>query len=436
MALLDLIKGKADQYAIDRRHCYISGGLWSYSLIVKVLASSIVQSLQITEYPDRNDSTVRSMGFLSPVHRLTCYFINETYEDYPLFLADLYKSKNEIITLDHIDIGTIQGQIKLIDPRINEKKYTVELDIEFIQAGEYKPPTVKYSPSDVFDNALKAAMKGISRLAGQISDATDLSGLTSEINSTINTFDAMLGSISAPAVQLSAAIDFGESLAGRFMSSVSGVAEKYSKLYGQVKNALSFVSQMSSASQELIDSISGDLSSEMLKESAQIMFTQITATGYANILEIEGDNLQSQINIESEPSVDADGALKIATTGVPEIDDDGILIEKEIEIITMDTSIDTLNLLLTELQNSIGVARNDIPELLETAVILKGIVYDILLSSEQIITVIVPSDLPLYIILLQNNLPYKYDKRILALNPHIWNSNFITKGTELKIYAR
>jgi hypothetical protein len=240
-----------------------------------------------------------------------------------------------------------------------------------------------------------------------------------EIDSAIYKCENYLAEVIESEAAFTSTIDYGTRLPGR--------------LIGAITSAL--------------NRISGSIYSESLAPSVYLSNLQAAFEAFGALFTNGDYPVSDQVNqeialryaLETSYVYDRDNAESTVLRSIEDAEPFDILGRHMLEveppaIMTMIDLEESLYRARALLQAAVDRDRESAKGFKDLATALLSFVETVRLEREKIISVIINSEMPLFIVCMRNNIPIAYAERILSINDRITNPSFVSG--EVKIYAR
>lgn len=414
-----------------------------YSLDIETIEDSFEKSIAEYEFPYKDGALLEDMGQKARTIKIRCYFYGEDYLTHLEFLNHL--EKKEAFELLHPKYGLLNGSVKSVSVKHDDRTETAEIDISFVEnlRGD-KDPNLRYRQGDInsttedlfeqgqieqmdefsqdtIDELGAAGMEILNKTLdfslGVLEQFQDVSGAVRNYIKSVDTYvsglESILNDIANPANSIISTIDYGVNLPGRVISAVAKTVERYAILYDSLRTAPTrFINSLSDGCKSLENAFSS------FSKHTKIASVQRCALESSYFY--KADELKRLILRKSEKakSFDALGNYIKSETIEP------IMAVNELE--------QTLADVREYLQDAIDSARQ-MQSLKDLAEGLLAYVNSIKIERDKIIKVSIDNPLPLHLVCLKYGLSYNYAERIHSINK-IRNPNFMSG--DISIYAR
>jgi hypothetical protein len=410
-----------------------------FELILKSDGTEDTWEKNLAEYdiPFAQGANLDPLGVRSHPIRFTCIFMNNKYAEHEFFVQHCLL--DIVNTFIHPVYGPIKGCVKSVSVRNNSLIKYAEVDVDFVEdaspdtAPAYSPD-VKTKTEQAVADAQVVMMAKVSddikqalgqegsdivskELAPGQSSVSQFSRLSTKgryylqkVDDLINTFDKSLPGISNPSDSVFASFDFGLTLPGRIMFSMSRSVERYAQYSSLAANSpLSFINSFRSSMAELTSSVT------FFKSSLLSSICQVGAIVMAALFEKDDSNRNDLTRVENTKIWNDDGTMVF----VPEIP----------TVLTVNELETSLALYRTQVQEAINEIRTEYgnPDLISSlksiAISLQEHVDKIKIEREKVITIQIDNEIPVHLLCLKYGLSYMAAERVCAINT-IWNPTF------------
>lgn len=414
----------------------------------ETVADSFEKSLTVQEFPYSDRPRVEDLGQKARSVHVKAWFTGDRYADH-LDLLDLITVKKPVI-FEHPNYGELSGYVRTVSVSHDESPDTAVCEFDFV-AESYNPAVlvpfrdvaldvetaVKAGLEKSVDNFTSALKNALNEEAAKVLDAsvdpalpvapqiqgTDSKArlLVKRISTAVARAEAAMIEASIPASSLIAHIEFSEDLPGRVVGAFAKAAERY----------VTTLSSIAEAADRLLRSLSDylcDLKAEIFPDGddgnglyqAFLASTGLVAAlAAANSFDADQEKRNVNAALSAAESFDAAGNF--------------IKTESPAEVLNAPRIEKALALARTLLAEALTADRANRP-LADAAAALLAHVSAVKLEIENLTTVVVMQELPLFLVLLANGLSYQDADRVMAVNQAIVNPSF-TSG-EVQIYVR
>lgn len=424
---------------------YING----IRLACETIGEEFPKALTAKEIPFRDRAQLQDMGAKAVTVRLRCFFYGQRYAQHRE-LVDLLRGRRSH-ELDHPEFGLMQGGIKNISVRRDDREQTAEVDIEFVEGDpEVAPsyvPAVDTGAQDLYEQGLgdsrddfaKATENALGAAAADVLEQEldpdqgildQLTGLTRKvreyvkgIDAAVRTYESTLNDIAIPANALIATIEFGLNLPGRVIGAAARCAHRYSLLYETSKTAPSRFVQSIADGITRLDDILWPITTGLGDAAAHARAAFKTAAALEASVQLGGifaddqDSRRLQQRAEQQYAFDPAGRYTPPPAAGP------VMSVTQIE--------QSLSVVRTMIADAVALSRQN-GSLKKVGQLLLSHATQIKLQSEKIVSVRLDNPTPLHLVCLQSGLSYPAAERIMAINA-IPAPNFI-QG-DIDIYA-
>lgn len=415
----------------------------TFFLDIQDIDDGFDKSLAIYEYPFTAGAGLDDMGMNARTIRFKAFWWAERYDEHKDFVAHV--SENAVNELQHPAYGLIKGRVQRVSVRHDDRRQTVECDIEFVEQkhGDELSEISTSVLSDTqaaftegqkglmatFKAAVKAALgaaEGATVLTATLTEGqsalSQLTGGLSRVARTyvgmvddaVSAFDGLMNTVENPAESIISTVDYGASLPGRVVGAVARCIERYSDAIAAVEispaqfsaNFVAAMSDLTRVNQDFAAIVAG---------AAALHGTLALGRQY----QVDEDSRREAQAEESSAAFDVSGRPlpgRDYTAPVP-IDE-------------LDRSLATMR---EQVQAALEYDRTN-TSLKDAALALTRHVNHIKLDRERIITVTVQGPLPLHAVCHHYGLPWRAAERIVALNPTVENPTFV--DGEVQLYVR
>jgi len=104
-----------------------------FKLDCETIEDGFEKEIAVHEFPYRDGALLEDMGQKARSVRLRCFFLNERYDEHIDFLNHL--EKQDLFELFHPAYGLMQGSIRTVSVRHDEREQCAEIAISFLEAG-------------------------------------------------------------------------------------------------------------------------------------------------------------------------------------------------------------------------------------------------------------------------------------------------------------
>lgn len=419
------------------------------------------------EYSKKNGARLEAMGAKARRTSFTAYFKGEEEWNNHLELIKLMEGQ-ELLDFIHPKYGLMKGLVNLFVPAQTEIEHQISIAITFIEDiispkrpvfAEDVEESVKNHMVAVNEQTIATAKTDIDTSLGEagigitdkvidfnetiISEFSEVTGSVrhylKEVDRVVNSMESTLAAITNPVNSFINALDFGTNLPGRMVKAATQLAERVSLL----------IDDLGTAPENFVNSYRD----RMLIFEETLGIDEGTLGGTT-----AGSTVQKQLEKDAQTQMQKD--IKIAGASAAAVklaeiysDDDDMrrdIQQLETEI-TFDDNGNYLGgsfapqpiMTVTEIEAALFTAREYLQEAIDLdrtvqslhdiALALIRNVNEVKINLEQVKTVTVTGSRPLFLIMLENNLPYKMIDRVVALNPDKPNPD--RYSGEVKLYA-
>ena len=388
----------------NRYNASISG----VPLECQTLEDGFSKAISKREIPYVDGAETDDLGLKARTCKIRCYFLGENYSRH-LDLITLLQERG-VLEFIHPVYGLLKVRIEDLVLRHDDSD-SAEVDLNLVEDSRPQAQVsswhdVQAAAEEQFEASVAEQKESVLAKIKALASAGEASA-----ESAIAGFEGILSDVTNPANTLTAVIDYGTDLPGRFVQAAAQATERYAVAYQALKDAPELFVQKLAASITELRAAAGMFSAQA--DSALAARLALEAGGVFSTDEAG----RGQAGQSEQPGFDYEGRR----TSVPNYD---ALNSRQIEAIlsTINTSInqalagDRGNLALKQLAADLGAA----------ALRLKQ-------TAANVITVRVSHPTPLHLLCLRYNLPYSAAENLLALNPGIKDPNRITG--EVLIYV-
>jgi hypothetical protein len=421
----------------------------SFELTIKSDGTSDVWEKNLVEYevPFATGPELDSLGIKSHPIRFTAVFINEKYEEHEYFVKHVLQDITN--TFIHPAYGPISGCVKTVTVRHNDLKKYAEVDVDFLENSnpETAPlynPDVKYTiEQDIINTqalqmehfatevksvlgpaASKVLAVALDPNQGILSQIRGVSmsarSYLAKIDTACNVLDAVLINIPNPAESIIAMVEYGTTLPGRVIGSITKAVERYALAATLITDSpVSFVQSFRIGIAGLLQSVS------FVKPHVLASIAQVESMFVADLYKKDEEKRNALSRIEGSKIWGADGTMNYVpnTPTVLTIND----LESSVAYAREDiqTAIDALRVQFgsPEMVSALGVFAASLLKYVDT----------IKLNREKIITIELDNEIPVHLLCLRYGLPYMAAERLCAINS-FWNPSFCSGM--VRIYVR
>lgn len=415
----------------------------NFLLEIETISDSLGKAIARHEIPFTDGALLEDMGQKAREVSIRCYFYKDTYVDH---IALLERLKNrEYLELSHPKYGLMNGCIERISVRHDDREQTAEIDITFIEnlsiaSDPGRWPDVDSEVEDAYQTAITeqkeefaADMRGAlgaeaATILGVSLDPDtgilgQITGISSAARSYVKTVDTFVGTleeqlsdIAQPAGTLIAAIEFGTTLPGRVIGAVARTAERYSRLYKNLKDAPErFLDSYGDGMTALENAIGGDFN---FNKHVRIASASRAALDLGYMFAADEETRRTARSLEAGAAFDVLGRyVKPAASPV-------LLNVNQIE--------KSLALVNADIQAAVDAARG-MTTLKTMARTLIDHARQVKIEYEKLTDIVVADETPLHLLCAQRGLPYQYAERLTSVNT-IAAPNMV-KGP-VRIYVR
>lgn len=412
----------------------------SFDLEIETLNDTFGKAVATYEFPYRDGAATEDLGATARTLRLRCYWWEESYADHFGFLDHL--KQRELFELTHPKYGVLQGRIRQVSVRHDDRQQLAEVDITFVQDLSSQEGSTYYN--DVQAAGEESFMAGQKELQDEVvADAVQLLGPVARdlaakeldpdlgvveqfpgvslasrnwlrgVETAISSWDQAASETSNPANTLLSATSFGSNLPGRIVGSVARAAERYSLAIASQRSAPArFIASLRS-SMETLAALDPTHSKTASIAGAQRLGLE-TAAIYA-----EDEASRSRLRQAEQART-----FDLLGRNQAQVAVGSVMTARDLET--------SLSVVRTVLQLAVDESRGMVSlkdvgrQLLEHVVQVK-------LERDRIVTILLDNQLPLHLVCLLQGLPYAYADRLLAIN-EIPRPNFVSG--EVSVYVR
>jgi prophage DNA circulation protein len=432
-----------------------------FALEIESIDDAIEKAIVRHEYPYKNGALLEDMGQKARVVKFRCYFWDDgadhaTYDTHTELLKHL--DSMEISELVHPKYGPMKGCVESMAVRHDDRDRTAEIDITFVE-GLIEEIT-DASHADIEAGAEEAYNAGITEQMQEFSDdvtgalgaeapgilaqvldpalgiveqfdnvSTTARNYLKDVESYVGGLEAALNTVANPANSLVATINYGTSLAGRVIGSVTRCVERYAQLYDSLKTSPArFVDSMVFGTKALskVSATFGGTTSPGAKAIAtSSTFTKTTTIAAASHTALQTAYLYKDDQVQRVAQKKAEGVQAFDTQGNYTAPDQ---VAPAMTVAELEKSLAQVR---GYLQEAIDLSRQ-MTSLKEQAVQLQVHINNIKLEREKIIRVQLDNPMPLHLVCLRHGLPHSAAERVLAINA-MRNPNFASG--EVDVYA-
>lgn len=236
----------------------------SWKLEIEDIEDEFEKSIAEHEFPYRDGALLEDMGQKARRIKFRCYFYNETYDSH-IELINFLKQK-DLVELSHPKYGIIEGMIKTMSVRHDDRKKTAELDITFVENLRGETEVQAYVDvqmageeayvngwSDMISDFEMDAKELLGAEAGDILTkeldpdkgileqftglTTKARGYVKDVDTYVKTLQGTLNKISNPANSITSMLNFGTNLPGTTLGSLAKTVERYGISLGTLKSS-------------------------------------------------------------------------------------------------------------------------------------------------------------------------------------------------------
>ena len=408
---------------------------------LETVRDRVENAIVVHEFPGRNGAQLEHQGQLAQVITLRAYWFGSTYTSHSEFLVALKDpAPCEFI---HPELGLLRGQIRSVTVNRDDRAETAEVDIEFVAASapaDPRPrPSIQAQSEESFEAAAAETQAAVTAslratlgaegttLAAQLLDPaqpllaqfTGLSAaartLLGRMDSELAVVEGTLAHIENPANTIVGSIDFGLTLPGRVVGSLTRVVERYALAYQSIRTSPERF--MRTLQAELTGLLAALDAFRAPTRSAGAAYLSLTA---AALFSEDEDRRDEQRAAEGVAAFDAAGNLQAEPPSLP--------------LMTVTEAEHVLAIAREEIQAAINADRENTAALRRMARDLLVHVRQVKIEYERVTPIILPSEMPLFLALMMAGLPHAYAERVASLNPHITRPNFASG--RIQVYAR
>ena len=408
----------------------------NFDLEIEALSDSFDKSIARHEYPYRNGAELQNMGSGPKTVRLRVYFSEDRYDEHVEF--EEYVRTHAEFVLVHPVTGFMTGEIEHVSVSYDtDATETVTVDLTFVEkTNDVQPviasnllPTVDKLYLETFEEQKLTLVDDLTEELGSegqvVADletgAFESTGLSTQgryfasmLESAVTILNETGTGIN-PVTSIVGQLDIGDSLAERFLYSLSRAIER--------------IGEESAAGADLPSVFVGRLqrACEDLKNSVEFAFQKTQVAIGAAIYSV----VKTGEMFEKDDS--ARTRLKQQEAAQP-FDIEGNYLDPDPQpaIYTIDELENTSALVRQMIQIAIDISRGNSTNLKIAADMLVKHVDKIKLEREKIVVIDVKETLPLHALLMRLEIPFTAAERILAIND-IWNPDFVTG--KVRVYA-
>lgn len=457
-----------------------------FGLEIETTDDAFEKAIVRHEYPFKDGALLEDMGQRARIVKFRCYFWDDgadhaTYDKHIALLKHL--ESQEISELVHPKYGPLRGGIESISVRHDDRDRTAEIDIVFVEGlledgGDTRHDDVEAGAEEAYSNGIedqkqefaddvKTALgseapdiltKALDPALGIVAQFQGVSikarNYLKLVETYVGTLEATLNTIANPANSLVSIINYGTSLPGRVIGSVSRCVERYALLYDSLKSApVRFVDSMVGGTKALAKSVSGQSTtfSPSPSKTQTASFGKTTTIAAAShtalqtaylykadeVLRVARKKDESARAFDAEGNYTAPDALPVSAAAAAP---GAVAVGAAVGVAAVGAPWQTMT--VNELESSLAAVRGILQEainlsrqntsLKQQALQLQTHVNSIKLEREKIIQVLLDNPVPLHLVCLRYGLPYNAAERLLTINK-IRNPN--CANGEVSVYA-
>lgn len=416
-----------------------------FALEIETTDDALEKAIVRHEYPFKDGAFLEDMGQKARVVRFRCYFWDDgadraTYDTHHKLLKHL--QSQETSELVHPKYGPLRGCVESMSVRHDDRERTAEIDIVFVQGlldedDDTGHEDVAAGSEEAFDSSIveqkHAFTDEVTAALGAEAPAILAKTLDPDrsiveqfpevsikaraylkgVESYVSTLETTLNIITNPASSLISTINYGATLAGRVIGSLSRTVERYALLYSSLQTAPArFMDGLLFALEGLA------ASSGKFSRTTKIAGASHAALQAAYLYRADEAVRSAQKKNEGLRPFDA-----LGNYAPPESAPGQTMTVHELE--------GSLAAVRGSLQEAIDLSRQN-TSLKQQALRLQTHVNSIKLEREKITRVRLDNPMPLHLLCLRHGLPYNAADRLLSINA-IKNPNCVSG--EVNIYA-
>ncbi len=460
-----------------------------FGLEIETTDDAFEKAIVRHEYPFRSGALLEDMGQRARVVKFRCYFWDDgadhaTYDAHLDLLKHL--EAQEISELVHPKYGPLRGCVESMSVRHDDRDRTAEIDIAFVEGliedgGDTRHDDVEAGAEEAYNNGIedqkqefaddvKTALgpeaqailaKALDPALGIVAQFQGISiksrNYLKLVETYVGTLEATLNTIANPANSLVSIINYGTSLPGRVIGSLSRCVERYALLYDSLKSApVRFVDSMVGGTKALAKSVSGQSTTfgpgpSQTQTASFSKTTTIAAASHTalqtaylykadEVLRVARKKDESARGFDAEGNYTAPDALPVSAAVITAAAPGAVAIGAAVGGAAVGTPGQTMT--VNELESSLSAVRGILQEainlsrqntsLKQQALQLQTHVNSIKLEREKIIQILLDNPMPLHLVCLRYGLPYNAAERLLTINK-IRNPN--CASGEVSVYA-
>jgi len=418
-----------------------------FALEIETTDDTWEKSIARHEYPYKNGALLEDMGQKARCLKFRCYFWDDgadhaTYDDHRDFLDHL--DDMEIIELVHPKYGPLRGSIESVAIHHDDRDRMAQIDISFVEgliedpddtahedveagAEESYNDSIADQQQEFADDAKSAMGSESSGILGKVLDpnlgiveqftsvSTKARNYLKMVEKYVGILEGTLNTIANPANSLTSTLNYGTSLPGRVIGSITRCMERYALLYQSPQTAPArFVDSMSQGHKELA------AASGAFAKTTTIAAASHTALQTAYLYKQDETVRTLQKRSEGKPAFDTLGNYTPPELSATDI--------QPMTVRELESSLATVRGML---QDAINLSRQS-TSLKKQALQLQTHVNTIKLDREKITQVQLDNPMPLHLVCLKFGLPYGAADRLMMIND-IRNPNEV--GGEVSVYV-
>ena len=395
----------------------------NFALDVETLADSFTKAIAIYEYPYKDGAGTDDLGQKARSLRLRCYWWEETYQDHFDFLEHL--KQRSLFELRHPKYGVLNGRIRSVSVRHDDRQELAEVDIDFVQDLGSQEKAVIYKDvraaseenyqsgideqqdlvTEMIRNKLGAHAQAVletdldpdKAVAGQFPAAPlKVRTYLKTIDSYLNTLADTSTAVSNPTNSLLATVNFGINLPGRIVGTLSRACERDSVSLESLRSAPTrLINSLRTSIDTLVAANTNFAAQTRIAGARQLAFDA------AALYTEDEDARQVLRRSEQQQAFDALGNYSPVEKANPVM------------------SVRDLERSLSEVRAQIQLAvsgNRSTDSLKQMARDLLEHVEQVKLEREKIIAIDLDNPVPLHLVCLMRGLPYTYAERLLVIN--------------------
>jgi hypothetical protein len=399
-------------------------------------------SYQKSEYAGIDGAEFDNLGLNGRTFSVSAVFFNDTYDDYQLFL-DRIREPDTVHNFVHPDFGLIFGVVTRWNERVDSRRKCIEVDFVFEEQeqGDFESritpliqpqieelfQTGQQESIDAFKSRISASL-GSSAMA-LLSRATvttiSFSSQFTDLSRTVRSFVAdadraydivqsFAATVTQPINTIVSNIDYGTTLPGRFIGAIAQAVDRYATLIRTTATAPYLVLQsFFSGLNALRNELPGFLG------EFDAVRSQAGAVLCSDLFASDDENRAVAAEIDKIPSWTNSGEF--------------IKKDPRPDVITTNELERMISIVRANLQLAIDSDRGSTVFHIMAATLLRH-VDSIKIKRERVITIDVPTSIPLALLCHSRGLGYGSVDRVLALNPQISDPSFVSGS--ISIYDR